>query len=393
MQITGCKFFLIETQRETGAISEHLMVRIDTDAGLSGWGEWSDLSHIHPGADFPHFDQLEEEANFRIKGADPLNISATMARLDGILAPAFDIGLHDLLGKALDVPVYVLLGGKRRDRIPFCYPIFPMATPDTEDPTREVNDNLRRVRRVVDLGQNRIRKYIGYNVESEAAWLERFQAEFGGVVDIKSFDLSGRFHWQDALAILRRFMDYGYELAESVSKRSRERVRWTSNYAARVNTTDVKGMAELRRQLGKPISEHLNTEEDLLLYKEHEAVDLANIAVCGNGIARAKYLFDFAHSIGLGTLHGTTQELSIGTAAAAHVMASLDSIDAPCDPAGPLLYQQDCAKKRVLYEDSHLIVPEGPGLGIKVDEDLLEAQAYTGARLRQLRSSGVSAGH
>ena len=125
MQITECKFFLIETQRETGAISEHLMVRIDTDAGISGWGEWSDLSHIHPGADFPHFDQLEEEANFRIKGADPLNISATMARLDGILAPAFDIGLHDLLGKALDVPVYVLLGGKRRDRIPFCYPIFP----------------------------------------------------------------------------------------------------------------------------------------------------------------------------------------------------------------------------------------------------------------------------
>ena len=138
-------------------------------------------------------------------------------------------------------------------------------------------------------------------------------------------------------------------------------------------------MAELRRQLGKPISEHLNTEEDLLLYKEHEAVDLANIAVCGNGIARAKYLFDFAHSIGLGTLHGTTQELSIGTAAAAHVMASLDSIDAPCDPAGPLLYQQDCAKKRVQYEDSHLIVPEGPGLGIEVDEDLLEAQAYTGS--------------
>ena len=78
MKITGCKFFLIETQRETGAISEHLMVRIDTDAGVSGWGEWSDLSHIHPGADFPHFDQLEEEANFRIKGSDPLNISATM---------------------------------------------------------------------------------------------------------------------------------------------------------------------------------------------------------------------------------------------------------------------------------------------------------------------------
>ena len=393
MHVTGCKFFLIETYRETGAISEHLMVRVDTDSGHTGWGEWSDLSHIHPGSDFPNFGQLEEEANHRIAGADPLDVSGAMDRLDGILAPAFDIALYDLLGKILGAPVYVLLGGKRRDRIPFCYPIFPMATPDDEDPAQEVRDNLRRVGRVVDMGQHRIRKYIGYNVESEAAWLSAFHKEFGDSVDIKSFDLSGRFHWQDALAILRRFWDYGYELAESVSRRSRGRVSWVGNYASRVEMRDVKGMAELRRQLGRPISEHLNSEEDLLLFKEHEAVDLANIATCGNGIARAKYLFDFAHSIGLGTLHGTTQELSIGTAAAAHVMASLDSIDAPCDPAGPLLYQQDCAAERVRYEDSCLVVPEGPGLGIEIDEDKLEELAYTGARLRQLRSSATAPAH
>ncbi len=385
MKITGCKFFLIETYRETGAISEHLLIRVDTDSGHTGWGEWSDLSHIHPGADFPNFGQLEEEANHRLKGADPLNISATMDRLDGLLAPAFDLALHDLLGKILDVPVYALLGGKRRDRIPFCYPIFPMATPDSEDASQEISDNLRRVRRVVDMGQNRIRKYIGYNVESEAAWLKAFRREFGGEVDIKSFDLSGRFHWQQALAILRRFWDCDYELAESVSKRTPGQVQWAGGQAVRGQSTDVKGMAELRRQLGRPISEHLNSEEELLRYKDAEAVDLANIATCANGIARTKYLFDFAHSIGLGTLHGTTQELSIGTAAAAHVMASLDSIDAPCDPAGPLLYQQDCTATRVKYEDSCLIVPDGPGLGIEVDEEHLEKLAYTGARLKQLR--------
>ncbi|MBM3957371.1 MAG: hypothetical protein FJ313_04900, partial [Gemmatimonadetes bacterium] len=142
MKITGTKFFLIEVPRETGAISEHLLIRIDTDAGVVGWGELSDLAHIHP-ATFPNFDALEEEINFRIAGADPLNISATMDRVGAIMPPgghqfesyqrgvlvALDIGLHDLLGKILEVPVYTLLGGKRRDRIPFCYPIFPVATP------------------------------------------------------------------------------------------------------------------------------------------------------------------------------------------------------------------------------------------------------------------------
>ena len=38
MKITGTKFFLVETPRETGAISEHVLIRIDTDEGVSGWG-------------------------------------------------------------------------------------------------------------------------------------------------------------------------------------------------------------------------------------------------------------------------------------------------------------------------------------------------------------------
>jgi L-alanine-DL-glutamate epimerase-like enolase superfamily enzyme len=44
VRITGTRFHLVETPRETGAISEHLLVRVDTDEGLSGWGEWSDLA-------------------------------------------------------------------------------------------------------------------------------------------------------------------------------------------------------------------------------------------------------------------------------------------------------------------------------------------------------------
>ena len=216
MKITGCKFYLVETPRETGAISEHLMIRIDTDEGIIGWGERSDLAHSHP-AEFPNFDLVEEEANHRIAGADPLNIGETMERLGGLLPEAFDVGLYDLMGKVLDVPVYSLLGGKRRDRIPFCYPIFPMQTPIGEDPSHEIEDNVRRVRRVEGMGLHRIRKYIGYNLDAEEQWLRTFRDTFGNEIAIKSLDLSGRFHWQEALSMLQRFKEYDYEVAESVS--------------------------------------------------------------------------------------------------------------------------------------------------------------------------------
>ena len=376
MKITGCRFFHVEAPRETGAISEHVMIRVDTSEGISGWGELSDMHHQHP-ALVPSMALLEEEANYRIDGADPYQIRNTLDRLGDVIPEAFDLALHDLLGKILDVPVYVLLGGKRRDRIPFCYPIFPMSTPAGEDHAGEVETQIKRVQRIREMGQKRIRKYIGANLKAEEAFLEAFRDAFGDAVEIKSLDLSGRFHWQEALALLQRFKRFNYQVAESVSKR----------FAGphRAWERDIAGMAEVRKQLGMPISEHLNSVRMLLDYHNAGAVDVANIATCATGIAKTKFLFEFASELGLRTLHGTTQELSIGTAAAAHVMASLATVDMPCDPAGPLLYMDDCTQNRVQYEDSCLIVPQGPGLGVEVDEQHLVEIASKGNRLKQMR--------
>lgn len=361
MKITGTRFFLIETPRETGSISEHVMIRIDTDAGVSGWGELSDLAHGHP-MNFPDFEVMEEEANRRIAGADPRNIARTRQQLGGILPAAFDIGLHDLLGKILDVPVCALLGGKLRDRIPFCYPIFGV----DED---TIEANIQRVQRVYDMGFKRIRKYIGGHLDAEEKFLQKLRDTFGWELEIKSLDLSGRFYWQESLALLERFKQYRYEMAESVAK----------------PRDDVDGMAEVRRRVGIPISEHLGGYEQIFRYKQAGAVDICNISTCGMGVSGCKAMFDFAHGIGLRALHGTTQELSIGTAAAAHVCAAIDRVDMPCDPAGPILYQADCTQNPVQYEDSSVVVPEGPGLGIEVDEEMLEELRYKGTRLKQMR--------
>jgi len=365
MKITGTKFFMVETPRETGAISEHVMVRIDTDEGVAGWGEVSDLAHQHP-MNFPDFGLLEEEASRRIAGADPTNIGQTMQRLGGILPSAFDIGLHDLLGKLLDVPVHALLGGKQRDRIPFCYPIFPLKDGD------DVAPNIQRVRRVVGMGFYRIRKYIGGDWEAEESFMQALRDEFGDAVEIKSLDLSGRFYWQEALEILQRLKQYRYEMAESVAK----------------PRNDLRGMAEVRRQLGIPVSEHLGSYESIAEHHRAGAVDLCNIATCSLGVRRCKALFDFAQGFGMRALHGTTQELSIGTAAAAHVCAAIERVDMPCDPAGPILYTEDCTRNPVRYEDSCVVVPEGPGLGIEVDEEHLEEIRYKETRLKQLRAAG-----
>ena len=115
--------------------------------------------------------------------------------LAGGIPVALEIALFDLQGKLLGVPVSTLLGGKRRDRIPFCYPIFPLRGEG------EVEPNIERVRRLKAQGFTRIRKYIGPALDAEERFLRQLRDSFGQEVEIKSLDLSARFYWQEALAL------------------------------------------------------------------------------------------------------------------------------------------------------------------------------------------------
>ena len=84
----------------------------------------------------------------------------------------------------------------------------------------------------------------------------------------------------------------------------------------------------------------------------------------------------------IGCLIGTTQELSIGTAAQAHLAAAMPNLTHPSDPTGPLLYVEDVVQEPVRYVQGHLLVPQGIGLGVALDDEKL-------AELRRdLKASG-----
>src|ERR671924_2096291 len=104
-------------------IRNQLLVKVETDEGIVGWGE-SGLS----GREKAVAGALEHYAQFLI-GRDPMRIGALWqemyrsqyfegGRVLTAAISAIDIALHDIKGKALRVPVYELLGGKQRDRIP-----------------------------------------------------------------------------------------------------------------------------------------------------------------------------------------------------------------------------------------------------------------------------------
>jgi galactonate dehydratase len=100
-----------------------LIVKIETDQGIFGWGE-SGLS----GREKAVMGAMQHFSQFVI-GHDPFTISRLWqemyrsqyfegGRVLQAAISAIDIALHDIKGKALQVPVYELLGGKQRNQIP-----------------------------------------------------------------------------------------------------------------------------------------------------------------------------------------------------------------------------------------------------------------------------------
>lgn len=361
MKIQRVQLFPIASPRQTGIANQHVIVKLETENAV-GWGEMSDLSHV-PMYQFD-LPELAHMLNELLRGKDPRNLAKIeddlikfypdeghMYSRSGLVRQGIDLALHDLLGRVDNVPVYELLGGKLRDRMRVCYPIFRMRS------VEEVGPNLDRVAEKLKLGFDLIRVYVGANLAADELFLGQFTDRFKGQVTIKSLDFSNLLDWRRSAMATERFDELcDYMLIESAAPRN-----------------DIEGSAQFRRRSRRPISEHVLHIHHGWQLLAAGAVDILNVSPYLLGGLRASLrLVALAEAARASVLIGTTQELNLGTAAVAHLAAAARVLDYPGDNTGPQLYMADVVKTPVRYENSHLLVPEGPGLGLEIDEEKLQ---------------------
>lgn len=367
MKVTGVSLTPVRTTRRTGSVSGHIVLQLSTDEGLIGLGEISDLDcyRMH----LPDLEALQVAIERMVVGRDPFRQALFHLDLFGYLPtylryantyPPFQLGsqiaagvemaLYDLAGKGLDTPVYNLLGGKVRDELEMTYPIFQVKRP--ADVPRYIDS----VRELVERGITRLRYYVGVDVDADEQFLDALRSQFGDTIHLKGLDFQGRFYWKDMLRQYDRLRPFGFDLVESVS--------WAEDY---------DGMAEVRRRVDVAVSEHISSYAQAMRMIRAGAVDVFNITHQSAGMWGATRLFALADAAGLQCLISTTQEMSIGTAAVAHLGASVPVLHFPGDAVGPLLYLEDVTVEPIRYDGVRLVVPDGPGLGVQLDEDKMEA--------------------
>ena len=365
MEIRAVELLPVATTRATGYRNHHVVVRV-TAAEAVGIGEMSDMSHLPRFS--PDLDDLGKVLNHLLVGRDARDIEA----IDAVMLEHFppgndyydkcnfircgiDIALYDLVSKALGEPVSTLLGGRVRDRIKVCYPIFRHRS------SAEIPANIATVRRRLEEGFDVYRLYVGANVDADLEFLKRLRQEFGDRVRVKSLDFSHVLPWKEAREALKRFADFDFMLVESPAYRN-----------------DVEGLARFRDACHVPVSEHVWSMHALHQMVRHDAVDIFNIApIFIGGLTAARRAFSVAHAAGKRCLIGTTQELSVGTAAMAQLGSAMHNLTDISDPTGPKLYTQDVVTQPVDYEDGYLLVPDRsiPGLGVALSTERLSELA------------------
>lgn len=336
--------------------SEFGVLRIDTDEGVTGWGEIA-MSWGRVGTALCHDAELTIAP--ALVGLDPRDLPKCVQAVNTHLALPFDgahaakaaveMALLDITGKAYGLPVYQLLGGRARDAVPVAWPI----------PWGTVAATVEAAQTAVAEGFRTVKLKIGRPGTTDREVVHAVRTALGDGAQIKvDANMAYRSSGQ-ALTALRPLEEYGLQLIEQP-----------------LPPRDLDELARLRDRLETPLllDESCWELRDVGEIVRRGAADVLNVYVTEmGGPVQAVKAFAAAEAAGLTGLLGSQCELGLATAACAHVGVSVPNLAHESDVVGPLRYLRDIVLEPPVIADGLLHVPPGPGLGVEMDLDALEA--------------------
>lgn len=368
MKITALKTYMVPPR--------WLFLKIETDEGIFGWGE-----PVVEGRAATVAAMVEELSDYLIE-KDPFLIedhwnvmyragfyrggAIHMSAIAGI-----DQALWDLKGRAFNVPVWQLLGGKCRDRIRVYSWIGGDRPADTAQAAKEV---VERGFTAVKMNGTEELQFIDSHkkVDEAIARVAAIRDAVGPYVGI-GVDFHGRVHKPMAKVLARELQPFDLMFIEEP-----------------VLSENFEALPEIAAQTSIPIAlgERLFSRWDFKRILEQGCVDIIQPDPSHSGgitetrkIAAMAEAYDVAVALHcpLGPIalaanlqldaisyNAFIQEQSLGI----HYNKSNDLLDYIVDPSV------------FSYVDGHVAIPDGPGLGIEINEEYVKAKAAEGHRWR-----------
>ena len=356
----------------TTPIRQALLIEVRTDDGLVGWGESGSGTLSRAGAVF-----VEDVLAPLVLGEDPFNLDLLAQKVATTLDRAgwtgdfgmqawsgLEVALWDIMGKAVGRPVSQLLGGRVRERI-MAYATGLYYVPTAPHPSAARQDEARGY---VAAGYRAMKMKVGgLTPDDDLREVAGIREAIGPDVLLMA-DANGAYDSRTAMQV-------GAGLQEQA-------VSW---FEEPVQRGDLDGYCEVRRVLSLPITggEHLGGLDAFREYVSRRVVDILqpDVANCGGlgGSRRIAALAQAFHVRVFPHVWGTP----VAVAAGLHFAATLPSTP-PTMTATPLAQEplfefdstphpiRDALMTNALRpHDVWLSIPDGPGLGVEVDPDVI----------------------
>ena len=353
-----------------------VIVRLTDEAGRTGIGETdAPPAVVKSFLEMPTAHLWSRNAGEILLGADPVETAALWQKLyEGTFWPgrrglgihalsAIDIALYDLAGKALGLPAYKLLGGARRERLrPYCtiYPGLAQGRPVAAlmaEIGRQFEAALVTGFRAVKM------EVLFYDLVSDAelVGLIKEGRRMLGEGILMALDFGYRWtSWHDAKWVLDRVADCDIYFAE-----------------ATLQHDDLVGHAKLAAQ--SPIR-ICGAEAAATRFEIREWLERGGVSVVQPNIGRGGGLTEIRRIAELCELHGAEViphgwKTGITSAVGRHFQAACPA--APLfEYVSPKVFDSPLRRELVSPEpvltDGYMELPTAPGLGIELNEELVE---------------------
>jgi L-alanine-DL-glutamate epimerase-like enolase superfamily enzyme len=329
---------------------DRMLIRVSTEAGTTGWGE------------------------FLVTMESP---TATKAVIDSVIAPELigrstreirdfvesfyypyvtvdpylggvEMALWDAFGKELGVPVHQLLGGAVREEVPVAYCLGIL----------DAEESAKYAERAQREGFSTLKTKAGRDWRED---VERLAAMYDAVDGEMEFRLDPNQGWspEETTRVASMLEDAGIYL----------------QYLEQPQRVDTYGTyRELRSRIKTPLAVNEDTYSRYNLHHliKADAIDVAVVdLVPAGGIMRTRELAGLADHAGVSVAHHNGFDLGIKTAAVLQTIATTPAIDLAPDSVY-YAWDDHVLQSPLAVTDGSMTVPDGPGLGITVDEDAVE---------------------
>jgi len=346
-----------------------IVVRVRTDEGVEGVGNSQGFTRGSGQTRESAMALMKEVASEALLGQDPLNTDRILSQVEGILAGSlhilahFDYALYDLKGRILNVPVYQLLGGLSREKIPLEWIVM------MDDPEVQAQVALKYIK----AGFHSIKMHVGPDPKMAVKRFRTVREAIGPNIPL-SVDMAGVYAPFDAVRLIEEFAQYGINFAEDpappdnidalLAVKSRTSVPLVADRTCR-SIIDLRDLIQRRAAdsfhllMGKVGGLRKASKLSTLI----EAADL-NYQIC---------------ALGTGIEH----------AAGAHLAVSRTKGDRLLDELSLIFYLHGGMETKDITADvteeingkiekGYLYPPKGPGLGVELNDEMVKRYAASG---------------